>query len=104
MTIICPSCRLINSDDAVLCAGCGGPLAGAARRRDGSGITMFGSAPRTSSVKPLDEAHGRKSASASYGESESTGYVSLAESAKQSTPAKGVAFSAGCSKPKKPWE
>ena len=99
--LVCPKCRMINADDAETCAGCGSNLENATQQRKGSGITMFGGPPRKSEIKPLSEQRQESNIAAEY---RSKGAIAPNGSGSEGTNAKGVAFSTGGSKPKKPWE
>lgn len=99
---VCPSCKKITEDEALECPGCGLDVSRVPKRAGGPNISMFGSSPRQSGVKPLSQDRASASASSSYG-GESARYVSAAELAKEEKP-KGVSIKAKKAQPRKPWE
>lgn len=53
---VCPSCRKLNADDAAVCSGCSADLSEVVPSQGGRAVTMFGAAPESVVLDPLERA------------------------------------------------
>lgn len=102
MIKVCPTCRMNNAADAKSCAGCGFGLSDVIAEDGSGGVTMFGSAPRPSGIKPLEKS--APAASSPYGGSGSRRAGGETKKNGNSAPAFEIGTIIYTSRPKKPWE
>ncbi len=99
---ICPSCRKLNADDAVVCDGCSANLTEIPSSPTGRSVTMFGAQPEPMALDPLERAV--ETVAKQYG----AAMQAAQEAAEQEGVAEEITFqkimSGEAGRPKKPWE
>ena len=99
---VCPSCRKLNPDDALVCEGCACDLAETTSTGADRVVTMFGATPEPMTLNPLERAY--ETVSQQYGAA-----LSSLDGDLGNDDASDDAFferlaGGGAPRPQKPWE
>lgn len=99
---ICPSCRKLNADEAIVCDGCSADLSEAPSSQSGRAVTMFGAQPEPMALDPLERAV--ETVAGRYG----AAMQSAQDAAQSDEEAEEAVFqkiaSGASAAPRKPWE